>query len=228
MGQTQFEGIKACVYDAYGTLFDVHSAVGKHKERLGEKADSVSAMWRTKQLEYTWLRTLMETYTDFWQVTGDALEYAFDAHDINDSELQYDLLDAYLQLECYPEVKETLGRLQRCGAKNVILSNGSPMMLEAAVQNSGIGEWVDDILSVDPLKMYKPSPQVYQIAVDHLHVQAHEISFQSSNAWDVAGAAHYGFQVAWINRFGQRRERLAARAKAELTTLSELPAVLGL
>lgn len=227
MKPTPFEGIQACVFDAYGTLFDVHSAVGKHRARLGTKADSVSALWRSKQLEYTWLRSLMGAYVDFWQVTGDALEYALDAHDLEDAPLQYDLLDAYLNLECYPEVKETLARLQENGAKNVILSNGSPMMLEAAVTNSGIGGLLDDILSVHPLQIYKPSPQVYQIAVDRLGIAAGEISFQSSNAWDVAGAAHYGFQTAWINRFGQRPERLPAGAKAELTTLAELPPLLG-
>lgn len=228
MGSSQFKGIKACVYDAYGTLFDVHSAVGKHRVRLGKKADSVSNTWRMKQLEYTWLRSLMETHADFWQVTREALEYAFDTHDVDDPELMTDLMDAYLHLECYPEVKDTLTKLQQSGTKNVILSNGSPMMLEAAVQNSGIGALIDQILSVETIKIFKPSPRVYQIAVDQLGIQANEISFQSSNAFDVAGSASFGFQVAWINRFGQKKERLPAGATAELKSLSELPGLLGL
>ena len=227
MGQAQFAGISACVYDAYGTLFDVHTAVGKHKTRLGAKAEAVSTVWRTKQLEYTWLRSLMETYADFWQVTGDTLEYALETHDVYDSPLQYDLLDAYLHLECYPEVKETLERLKQHGAKNVLLSNGSPIMLEAAVANSGIEGLLDQILSVDLLPIYKPAPQVYQTAVARLKVRRTEISFPSSNAWDGAGAASYGFQMAWINRFGQHQERLPAGAKAERTSLDELPELLG-
>ncbi|NQU64614.1 MAG: haloacid dehalogenase type II [SAR324 cluster bacterium] len=228
MNQVKFEGIKACVYDAYGTLFDVHSAVGKYRERLGDKADAVSNVWRMKQLEYTWLRSLMENHADFWQVTREALEYSLDANDVDNPKLLEDLMDAYLHLECYPEVKESLSRLKQSGAKNVILSNGSPMMLEAAVQNSGIGELIDQILSVEAIKIYKPSPLVYQLATDGIGILANQVSFQSSNSFDVAGAANFGFRVAWINRFGQRKERLPAGADAELKSLTELPALLGL
>lgn len=227
MGQSQFTGIKACVYDAYGTLFDVHSAVGKHRSRLGDKADAVSNVWRAKQLEYTFLRSLMETHADFWQVTRDALEYSFDANDVNDSSLLEDLMEAYLHLESYPEVKATLSLLKEKGIKNVILSNGSPMMLEAAVQNSGIAPFIDRSLSVEDIKIYKPSPRVYQLAVDYLGIERHEISFQSSNAFDVAGSANFGFQVAWINRFGQRKDRLPAGPKAQLKSLAELPQLIG-
>ena len=129
-------GIKACVFDAYGTLFDVHSAVGKHRERLGDIADQVSALWRTKQLEYTWLRSLMGHHADFWQVTQDALDYAFDMYKINDSDLRKDLIEAYLKLDCYSEVPGALSALKDRGLDIAILSNGTPTMLEAAVRNS--------------------------------------------------------------------------------------------
>ena len=134
------EGIKACVFDAYGTLFDVHSAVGKHRHRMGDSADPVSILWRTKQLEYTWLRSLMGYHADFWQVTGDALDFAFDMHHIDNPDLRRDLMDAYLKLDCYPEVPAALATLNDRGLRLAILSNGTPAMLEAAVKNSGIEE----------------------------------------------------------------------------------------
>lgn len=223
-----FSNIKACVFDAYGTLFDVHSAVGKHKSRLGPQADQVSMMWRTKQLEYTWLRSLMGRHADFWQVTGDALDYALDAHDISDAALREDLMQAYLTLSPYPEVREVLSALKQNGMRCAILSNGSPMMLDAAVTGAGLDDLLDASLSVEEVGIFKPDPRVYQLAVDRLGSPAGQISFQSSNAWDVVGAATFGMQVAWINRFGQRRERLTAEPKAELTTLAELPPLLGL
>jgi 2-haloacid dehalogenase len=142
-GNKTVEGIKACVFDAYGTLFDVHSAVGKHRNRLGDIADQVSMLWRTKQLEYTWLRSLMGHHADFWHVTLDALDFAFDKHSINDSDLHRDLMAAYLKLDCYPEVPETLSILKNRGFKLVILSNGTPVMLEAAVKNSGIENLIE-------------------------------------------------------------------------------------
>ena len=222
---TKFIGIKACVFDAYGTLFDVHSAVGKHRARLGDKADTVSGMWRAKQLEYTWLRTILERYVDFWRVTEDSLDYALDAHGIDDAALRDDLLHAYLALDCYPEVPGVLGTLREAGLRTAILSNGSPMMLEAAVESAGIGGGLDAIISVDELGMYKPSPEVYQLAMDELEVGRGQVSFQSSNAWDAAAAATFGFRVAWCNRFGQARERLPDAPDVEITTLDELPAI---
>lgn len=225
---TEFSMIKACVFDAYGTLFDVHSAVGRHRSRLGENADQVSALWRTKQLEYTWLRSLMQRHADFWQVTADALDYAMDAFDIADPGLREDLLQAYLRLDCYPEVRQVLGVLKQAGLRLAILSNGSPPMLEAGVASAGIDQLLDANLSVESVGIFKPDPRVYQLAVDQLGVTAEQISFQSSNAWDAAGAASFGFKVAWINRFSQRRERLPAVPHAELQSLAELPALLGL
>lgn len=219
----KFDDIKVCVFDAYGTLFDVHAAVGHHRSRLGDKADAVSAMWRTKQLEYTWLRSLMDRYVPFWQVTGEALDYAFDAHGVADAALRDDLLNAYLQLDCYPEVPEVLTRLKDGGMRTALLSNGSPEMLDAAVRNSKLEDLLDAVFSVDELGIFKPHPSVYQLAVDGLGVEPSQVSFQSSNAWDAAAAATFGFRVAWVNRFGQAEERLPDRPDAQLRTLSELP-----
>ena len=219
-------GIKACVFDAYGTLFDVHSAVGKHRVRLGDAADQVSAVWRTKQLEYTWLRSLMGRHADFWQVTREALDFAFEMHGIEDSELGADLMEAYLQLTCYPEVPEALAELKGRGFEIAILSNGTRAMLEAAVKNSRLEEVIPRIFSVESVGIFKPDPRVYQIAVDELRVKPEEIVFQSSNAWDAAGAAAFGFNVAWVNRFGQSPERLPGKPQVEINDLSELPGIL--
>ena len=223
----KISGIQACVFDAYGTLFDVHSAVGKHRDRLGNIADQVSAVWRTKQLEYTWLRSLMRRHADFWQVTQDALDFAFDMYTVKDLDLKKDLVEAYLQLDCYPEVPEALSELQSRGFKIAILSNGTPKMLEAAVRNSGLGTMIPEIFSVEKAGVFKPDPRVYQIAVNELNVKPEEIAFQSSNAWDASGAATFGFKVAWINRFGQRPERLPGKPDVEIQSLSELPALLN-
>jgi len=225
---SQIPGIKACVFDAYGTLFDVHSAVGKHRSRLGDAADAVSVMWRTKQLEYTWLRSLMNDYTQFWQVTGDALDYSLETHQITDEALRNDLLQAYLKLDAYPEVVDTLKTLKAGGVSCSILTNGSPDMIDAAVDSAGLNDVIDHSFSVETVGIFKPDARVYQLAVDSLGVAAKEICFQSSNSWDAVGAAHFGFHVAWINRFGQRRERLPAQPDVELTDLSQLPGILGL
>ena len=222
---TKFVGIEACVFDAYGTLFDVHSAVGQHRARLGDRADAVSGLWRAKQLEYTWQRTILRRYVDFWRVTGDSLDYALEAHGVEDAALRDDLLHAYLSLDCYPEVHEVLSTLKDAGLRTAILSNGSPMMLEAAVDSAGIGDLLDSVVSVDELGMYKPSPEVYELAMDEVGAGRGQVSFQSSNAWDAAAAATFGFRVAWCNRFGQARERLPDAPDVEIRTLDELPAI---
>jgi 2-haloacid dehalogenase len=223
---SKISGIKACVFDAYGTLFDVHSAVGKLRARLGDIADQVSAVWRTKQLEYTWLRSLMGRHADFWQVTRDALDFAFEMHRVKDSELSKDLMGAYLELDCYPEVPGALSELKTRGFEIAILSNGTPAMLEAAVKNSRLEEMIPQIFSVETAGIFKPHPRVYQIAVDELSVKPEEIIFQSSNAWDAAGAAAFGFKVAWINRFGQSPERLPGKPQVEIKDLSDLSELL--
>lgn len=219
-------GIKACAFDAYGTLFDVHSAVGRYVDQLGPDAEKISALWRSKQLEYSWLRSLMRKHADFWQVTQDGLDYALDTFAIDNRSLRQNLLDAYLQLDCYPEVADTLRRLGKKGLKLAVLSNGSPMMLEAAVNGAGIAELFDAVLSVEQVGIFKVDPLVYQLAVDCFGVPAKQICFLSSNAWDVAGAASFGLTVVWVNRFGQKPERLPGQPAAEIKTLAELPDLL--
>ena len=203
----------------------VHSAVGKHRTRLGDKADAVSGMWRAKQLEYMWQRTILDRYVDFWRVTADSLDYALDAHGVDDAALRDDLLHAYLSLDCYPEVPRVLSTLKDAGLRNAILSNGSPMMLEAAVESAGLEGMFDAVISVDELGVYKPSAEVYQLAMDELQVGRGQVSFQSSNAWDAAAGATFGFRVAWCNRFDQARERLPDAPDVEIRTLDELPAI---
>ena len=221
------QNIKACVFDAYGTLFDVHSAVGKYSDRLGDVSDRVSSVWRTKQLEYTWLRSLMKKHADFWQVTQDALDYALDVFNIKDPQLRSDLINAYLELKCYPEVPDTLVKLKDSGRQIAILSNGSAAMLEAVVKSSGLNDLVQTLLSVELAGTFKPDPAVYRLAVDRLGVMAEEIVFLSSNAWDAVGATAFGLRVAWINRFDQQPERLPFQPEIEIQTLDELPDLLG-
>ena len=227
MTEKRIEGIEACVFDAYGTLFDVHSAVGRHTDRLGDKASAVSETWRTKQLQYTWLRSLMGRHADFWQVTGQALDYAFEMHGVEDDGLKKDLMAAYLSLDCYPEVPQVLTDLKAMGFTCAILSNGTPDMLEAAVKSAGIEAHMDRLLSVEAVGIYKPDPRVYGMGPESLGISADRIVFMSSNAWDASGAAAFGFHVAWVNRFGQAPERLPGDIDAKINTLSDLPALLG-
>ncbi len=223
----RIDGIKACVFDAYGTLFDVHSAAARCRDDLGDKADALSALWRQKQLEYTWLRSLMAAHADFWQVTGDALDYAMAATGLEDAALREKLMALYLALDAYPEVPQTLERLRQSGMRTAILSNGSTMMLGAAVDSAGIAAHLDHVLSVEDVGIFKVARQTYQLAVDRLGLRPSEICFMSSNAWDAAGAAHFGLQVVWINRFGQPRERLPGKPRAELQSLHALPELVG-
>jgi len=220
--------VDACVFDAYGTLFDVHSAVRRAGAALGGKADAVSAVWRTKQLEYTWLRSLMNAHVDFWQITGDGLDYALAANGVDDAELRAGLMNQYLALDAYPDVAAALGRLRAGGKKTAILSNGSPKMLNAAVESAGLQEVLDAALSVEDVGVYKPDRRVYQLAVERLNTEAGRICFVSTNAWDACGAAHFGFNVAWMNRFAQQPERLPGKPAAVIETLAELPGLLGL
>lgn len=222
------EGVRACVFDAYGTLFNVHSAVGRHRARLGDKAEAVSMQWRQKHLEYTWLRSLMGRYVDFWQLTADALDFALDNNSVDDAPLREDLLNAYLALDAYAEVPNVLKRLRAAGLYCAVLSNGSPMMLDSAVNNAQLGTLLDAVLSVDVVKVFKPHPSVYAMVGEHYGVSPREVSFQSSNAWDAYAAKSYGFNVVWCNRFGQSAERMPETPDAQITTLDELPALLGI
>ena len=168
MNSVIFKSVRNTVFDAYGTLFDIHSAASRYQARLGEQAQAVSALWRTKQLEYTWLRSLIHWNKDFWKVTQDALDYALDSHGIDDNSLRKDLLSAYHELSCYPEVPETLSKIKQMGLGTAILSNGSPEMLEAGVSNSNLEKVLDSIISVDTIENFKPSPIVYQLPVHQM------------------------------------------------------------
>ena len=169
----------------------------------------------------------MGRHTDFWQVTGDALDYAMESLGLSDNALREWLMDLYLSLDAYPEVKNVLTTLKSSGFKTAILSNGSPKMLDAAVANAGIGDVLDAILTVEDVGVFKPHPSVYQMGVYHLGLPADQMSFQSSNAWDAAAASAFGYRVVWINRFGQARERIPEPPHAEITTLDGLPAICG-
>ena len=225
--QPGFDGIRACVFDAYGTLFDVHSAVARHRERIGRPADALSGLWRRKQLEYAWLRSLMNRHADFATVTEEALDHALEAHGLDDRALRADLLAAYRSLDCYPEVPGVLRALRQAGLPTWLLSNGSPAMLAEAVASAGLGELLDGVYSIEDVGVYKPSPAAYRLAVDGLGVPAEQILFHSSNGWDVAGASSFGFRVAWINRFGATPDRLPGAPDVVLDSLRPVPALAG-
>lgn len=227
MNDEKLENIEACVFDAYGTLFDFNSAAERCRDVLGDKADELSALWRTKQLQYTWLRALMAEHAQFWQVTGEALDFAMDTLDIDDPALRERLMDMYFHIDAFPEVLDVLKALKQAGLKTAILSNGSPDMLAGAVENTGTGPYLDAVLSVEDVGIFKPHPSVYQLACDRLGVKAKNISFQSSNAWDAVGAANFGMRVVWINRYGQRRERLSAEPDIEVSDMRSLPGIVG-
>ena len=222
-----FAGIRACVFDAYGTLFDYASAAASCHETLGDKAAPLTILWRDKQLQYAWLRSLQGRHADFWQVTGDALDFALETLDLHEAGLRERLMNLYLTLSAFPEVPEVLRRLKGAGLATAILSNGSPAMLDAVVANAGIGDLLDHVLSIEEVGVYKTHPKVYQLAVDRLSVPPEAILFQSSNAWDAFAASAFGLRVVWCNRYGQRSERLPGRPDREIRTLVELPPLLG-
>ncbi|MZR30793.1 haloacid dehalogenase type II [Sneathiella sp. DP05] len=223
----KLENIKACVFDAYGTLFDVNAAARAEQAALGDKWEDVASVWRLKQLQYTWLRSLQRRHADFWQVTGEALDFALANAEVTDPALRERLMNLYLTLSAYPEVKSTLEQLKSAGIKCAILSNGTPKMLSAAVDNAGIAPLLDGIFSIEDVGIYKPDPSTYQIAVDRLSVKPTEIAFQSSNGWDAYSAKAFGFNVIWCNRFGQAEERLPSSPDGQIRTLDDLPAIVG-
>jgi len=220
-------GIKACVFDAYGTLFDYASAAARCRDVLGGRLDALNTLWRDKQLQYTWLRAVQGRHADFWQVTGDALDFALETLGLADAGLRARLMDLYLTLDAFPEVPKMLQRLKAAGVQTAILSNGTPDMLDAAVSNAGIGELLDAVLSVEAVGVYKPHPKVYHLAVDRFGIPASAISFQSSNAWDAYAASAFGMRVVWCNRYGQRPERLPGKPDYEIRSLAELPTLIG-
>lgn len=190
----------AYVFDAYGTLFDVHAAVRKHAAAIGPDGQLLSEIWRAKQLEYSWVLTLMGTYTDFWQLTEQALDYAYSRVPSANKALRTDLLHAYMHLDCYPEVPSVLKSLKMSGAKLAILSNGSPSMLEAAVRSAALDMVLDEVFSVDRVRRFKTDPAVYEMVTSAWRLYPEAVSFQSSNRWDIAGATRAGFRTVWINR----------------------------
>jgi 2-haloacid dehalogenase len=227
MSHAPIRGIRACVFDAYGTLFDVAAAARSCSGELGEKSSALSSLWREKQLQYTWLRALQGRHADFWQVTGEALDFALETLQITRTGLRERLLNLYLTLGAFPEVPDVLARLKRAGMRTAVLSNGSPQMLKAALEGAQITHLLDAVLSVEEVGIYKPHPKVYQLAVDRLGVDAGAILFLSSNAWDAHAASAFGMRVVWCNRYAQPRENLPGRPDREIRTLAELPVLLG-
>jgi 2-haloacid dehalogenase len=213
--------LKALVFDAYGTLFDVHSVITLCDSLFPGRGTPLSQLWRAKQLEYTWLRSLMGHYVDFTAVTRDALEYACKVlHLALDAKKSAQLMDAYNHLALYPDACEALATLS--GFKLAILSNGSPTMLDPLVKNAGLSGVLNAVISVDTVKIFKPDPRVYQLAPDKLGVDKAAIGFVSSNYWDAAGAKSFGFRVFWINRTGAQPDALGATPDHVLGKLTEL------
>ena len=227
MAATRLAGIGACVFDAYGTLFDVASAAAQARDELGDRWQPLADLWRTKQLQYTWLRSLMGRHADFWQVTGDALDYAMAGFKIADPELRERLLALYLRLDAYPEAAAALAQLKAAGMKLAILSNGAPAMLAAACAHSGLAAVLDAVLSVESVGIFKPHPSVYRLPVDHFGLTPDRMCFVSSNAWDAHAAKANGYRVVWCNRFGQAEERIPERPDVEIETLATLPEIVG-
>lgn len=222
----------AVVFDAYGTLLDFNSAVARHGAALGDGGQALSALWRQKQIDYSWLRSLMGRHADFRQVTGEALDYALDTLGIavagsERAALGRRLLELYDRLEAYPEVPAMLAAIRRLGLPAAILSNGAPAMLASAVAAAGLEPSLDAVLSAEAAGIFKPHPSVYALATRHFSCAPAAIAFVSGNGWDVAGAAAFGFHAIWINRAGAPRERLPSGPAAEIADLSGLPAHLA-
>lgn len=223
----QLTGIRACVFDAYGTIFDFASAAARCAEIPEDRRGALTALWRDKQLQYTWLRSLQGRYADFRQVTGDALDFTLDSLGIATPALRARLMDLYLTLSAFPEVPDVLRQLRDAGFVTAILSNGSPAMLDAAVRGAGLHDLLDAVLSADAVGIFKTHPRVYEYGLAQLGLRADQVSFQSSNAWDAFAASDFGMRVVWCNRYGQRRERLPGAPDHEVRSLAELPALLA-
>src|SRR5262245_52211011 len=217
---------RAFVFDAYGTLFDVHAALGRHRAAAGPDADRFSEIWRSKQLEYSWTLTLAGRYVDFWTLTERALDFAFARFPSVDRALRGELLDAYWTLEAFADARAALRGLKARGLSTAILSNGSPKMLAAAVKAAGIGGDLDGVLSVDAIRRYKPHPEAYTLVTERFGVAPADVLLVSSNRWDVMGAASFGFRTAWINRANAPQEYGPA-PDAVLSDLDGLAAMIG-
>jgi 2-haloacid dehalogenase len=221
--------IRAVIFDAYGTLLDVHAAMARHAERLGPNWRQISADWRAKQTEYAWVRSMVGPahHRDFWRLTQEALEVVFELHDIGDAALKADILAAYRKLDAYPEVPEMLRALKARGTACAILSNGEPEMLHDAVTAAGIGPLLDAVLSVESVRVFKPDPRVYRLAARRFNLAPREMGFVSSNPWDAFGAYELGFRVIRVNRSGAPDEYGLRGHVPELSDLAALPAFLA-
>jgi 2-haloacid dehalogenase len=217
--------VSVYVFDAYGTLFDVHAAIARHRAAAGPDADRFSELWRTKQLEYTWTLTLAGQYVDFWTLTERALDFCFARIGSVDRALRPKLLEAYLSLDAFADAGATLAQLKDRGLRLAILSNGAPAMLAAAVNASGLGEMLDGVLSVDAVRMYKPRPEVYALVTDGLKLAPQDVAFVSSNRWDVMGAAAFGFHPIWVNRARMPEEYADRSPDRVVHELSVLPSL---
>ena len=218
--------ITTCVFDAYGTLFDVNAACRELSKEVGDKWNELSSLWRLRQVEYTWLRNSMKEYIDFWKITSDALDYAMETLNINNIKLRDDLLSLYLELEAYPEVKSILEDIKKRGMKTAILSNGNKKMLERAVTNAKIQHLLDKILSVDDCKVYKPATEVYDLVYKKMGVKKENVLFFSSNAWDMHAASNYGFKTIWVNRFEGKLEKLPGKPDKIINSLEQIEKIL--
>jgi 2-haloacid dehalogenase len=224
--------IKACVFDAYGTLFDVAAAAREAaaepgREDFAKVWQKVATDWRLKQLQYTWLRAIADTHTDFWEVTQNGLDWALEASQLSDPELRERLLALYWGLSAFAEVPKMLAELKVRGFQTAILSNGSPEMLAGAVASAGIGEFLDDVLSVEDVGVFKPHASVYQLVTDRFECGPDEILFVSSNGWDAAAAAGFGFRCGWVNRAGEPMDRLPWTPDRVLSDLTSIPDLAG-
>jgi len=213
--------IKAIVFDAYGTLFDVNSAAEKCKGKIGDKWEGFANHWRTTQLEYTWLRSLMKRHKDFWQITGDSLDKSMKTFKIDDS-MKSELLDLYKVLSPYPEVKEVLENLKAKKYKIAILSNGTPSLLNELVKSNSLDNIFDDIFSIEEVGIYKPESKVYDIPVKEYQINAGEVAFLSSNTWDVSGGGNYGYNAIWVNRNKDIFDNLDYKPKNEVSDLTQV------
>lgn len=220
--------INACIFDAYGTLFDVsaaarEAAAAPENAAIAERWERLAFDWRRKQLEYSWLRAITGAHRDFWRITQDGLDWALDAQGLRDPDLRERLLSLYWRLSPYPEVPEVLARLKRSGIATAILSNGSPDMLDAAVRSAGIEALLDDVLSVERVGIFKPAREVYALATTRFDCAPGEVLFASSNGWDIDGAGGFGFFTAWVNRTGEPQDRLDHPPHEELRDLALIP-----
>ena len=212
---------KAVVFDAYGTLFDVNSAAEKCKDKIGEKWEDFANYWRTTQLEYTWLRSLMKRHKDFWQITEDSLNKSIKVFNI-DVSMKNELLDLYKSLSPYPEVKNVLENLKKKNYKLAILSNGTPSLLNELVSNNNLDNLFEDIFSIEEVKVYKPDSKVYDIPVKKYGVKPSEITFLSANTWDVSGGGNYGYNSVWVNRNNSAFDNLDYIPKYQIEDLTKL------